>query len=117
VRDHDAVGEARKVVVERPLALLGQQDPRPVEVADQLPLLGVDAQGRVPGVQELLPQPGDVAGLRVAVPAVPHRDILLGLAAVVVVRVEQLLGDVDAHRCAPFGHPLGDVRGGQVGPD
>ena len=62
-------------------------------------------------------QPGDDAELLVAVLVLAQRQGLLGLAAAVAEQPEQLPDDVDADGVAPLADLLGEVRGGQVGPD
>ena len=116
VRDDHARGEAGEVVVERLDDPLRQEVPGPVEVADQLLLLGVHAHDRVVRRQVLPLEPGDVLELLVAVGMAAHRLGLLGLAGDVAVLLEQLLDHRHADRRARLGQVLGDLLIGQVGP-
>ena len=107
---------AQSVVIERLDDPLRQEVPGPVEIADQLLLLGVHAHDRV-GRPEILPlEPGDVLELLVAVGVATHRLGLLGLAGDVAVLLEELLDHRHADRRARLGQVAGDLLIGQVGP-
>ena len=116
VRDDHALGEAGEVVVEDLDDPLRQEVPGPVEVADQLFLLGVHAHDRVARPEIVPLEPGDVLELPVAIGVPAHRLGFLRLAGDVAVLLEQLLDHRDADLRARLGQMIGDLFMGQVGP-
>ncbi|MBM3982447.1 MAG: hypothetical protein FJ304_19695 [Planctomycetes bacterium] len=116
VRDHLVRPDLREIVVERLDRLCREGRARPVEVAQQFLLLGIDADHRIARRLILSPVFRDGLELGVAVGVMSHRLLLAGGASADLELAEQTTNRPPTGRGAHPRQPSGQLPERQVGP-